>query len=218
MVLFFHSSCRLRHATLCFLPPGLANAAHPAVLPISSQKSLSILVLVFQPHHWSMPLLRHPNFPLTVLSTWCPRCAFHALDEATVPDCLIILRSNRPCCVSVVPTMCSSLSVALPSQIPGMNRESNLLRSVSSSRTSASTADPSGGNLARVIFVMSSLEWCFAVLSNREACLQECCVSNHPTRDVVCRAQSGVCFVFNHLLHGSDHGFNTLLCSFNVRV
>ena len=49
MVLIFHSSCRFRHATLCFLPPELAHAVHPAVLPILSQKSLRVLVLVFQP-------------------------------------------------------------------------------------------------------------------------------------------------------------------------
>ena len=60
--------------------------------------------------HWSMPLLRHPNFRLTVLSTWCPRCTFHALDEATVPDFLIILRSNRPCCVN---TLCCSDNVLI---------------------------------------------------------------------------------------------------------
>ena len=45
----FHSYCRFRRTTLCFLPPGLAHAAHPAVLPISSQKSPRIHVLVFQP-------------------------------------------------------------------------------------------------------------------------------------------------------------------------
>ena len=67
--------------------------------------------------HWSMLLFWHPDFRLTVLSPRCPRCTFHSLDEGTVPDFLIILRSNRPCYV--------------PSQMPGMNRQSNVLRSVS---------------------------------------------------------------------------------------
>ena len=49
--------------------------------------------------HWSMPLFWHPDFRLTVLSPRCPRCTFHTLDETTVPDFLIILCSNRRCCV-----------------------------------------------------------------------------------------------------------------------
>ena len=60
--------------------------------------------------HWSMPLFWHPNFRLTVLSTRCPRCTFHALDETTVPEILIILRSNRPCCVT---TLCGSDNVLI---------------------------------------------------------------------------------------------------------
>ena len=55
--------------------------------------------------HWSMPLFWHPNFRLTVLKSRSPRCAFHALAEVTVPDYLIILCSNRPCCVN---TLCCS--------------------------------------------------------------------------------------------------------------
>ena len=101
IVLVFHSSCRLRHATLCFLPLGLTHAAHPAVLPISSPKYLRILVLVFQPIIGPVSLLWRPNFRLTVLTLRSPRCAFNALDETTVPDFLIILCSNRLCCVYI---------------------------------------------------------------------------------------------------------------------
>ena len=59
--------------------------------------------------HWSVPFFWHPRLCLDDLSPRCPRCAFHTLDKTSVGDFLIVL--------------------------PGMNRESNLLRSVSSSRT-----------------------------------------------------------------------------------
>ena len=38
-------------------------------------------------------------------------------------------------------------------------------------------------------------------------------MSNHPCRDVFSRAQFGCCCVFDHLIHGSDLGFDTLVCS-----
>ena len=93
MVLVFHSSCRFRHATLCVLHPGLAHAAHPAVLPISSQKISENCRVGVPTDRWSMPIL-HPDFRLTVLSPLCPRCTFHTLDETPDPDILIILRSK----------------------------------------------------------------------------------------------------------------------------
>ena len=49
--------------------------------------------------HWPVSLLWHPNFRLALLAPRCPRCVLHALDETTVPNLLIILCSNCPCCV-----------------------------------------------------------------------------------------------------------------------
>ena len=60
--------------------------------------------------HWSVPFFWHPNFRLTVLSPRSQRCALHTLDETTVPDFLIVLRWNRPCCVH---TLCCSDNVLI---------------------------------------------------------------------------------------------------------
>ena len=38
-------------------------------------------------------------------------------------------------------------------------------------------------------------------------------MSNHPSRDALGRTQIGFCFVLEHLFRGTDHGFDTLVCS-----
>ena len=105
-VLVFHSSCRFRHACNAVFLASRACACRASCGLAHLVPEVSEYSRVGVPtDHWSMPLFWHPDFRLTVLSPRCPRCTFHTLDETTVPDFLIILRSNRPCCVN---TLCCS--------------------------------------------------------------------------------------------------------------
>ena len=78
---------------------GLAYAAHPAVLPSSSQNSLRIFLCSSS----SLPLASVAP-PASELPFGCLLLGAHsgpsnALDGSTVPDFLIIFCSNYPCCV-----------------------------------------------------------------------------------------------------------------------
>ena len=105
------TSCGLAH-----IVPELSEI--PCVRVPSDQRSVSFF--------W------HSEFRATFVCSRVPRCSSHSLDEISIPDFLgrslhgLTLAVYTP---SAVPTICSSLSVALPSQMPWMNRESNLLRS-----------------------------------------------------------------------------------------
>ena len=66
-------------------------------------------------NHWPVSLLWHPNYRLALLAPRCPWCAFHNLDESSVPTVLIILRSNCPsnentqrCSDDLLVTLCGS--------------------------------------------------------------------------------------------------------------
>ena len=102
--------CRFRHATLCVLASWAcawrASCGLAHLVPEISENSR----VGVPTDHLSMPLFWHPDFRLTVLTPRRPRCTFHTLDETTVPDTLIILRSNRPFCVN---TLCGSDNVLI---------------------------------------------------------------------------------------------------------
>ena len=94
-----HSDCRFKHATLCCLPPGLAQAAQPAVSPVFRAPKCMKNHRVRDPtDHGSVSFVWNSYLHVS-FSSGCPKRAFRSLDEPCIPHFLMALCSDWSCCV-----------------------------------------------------------------------------------------------------------------------